>query len=228
VLDFTSSLYLGLRHASSSLRPWAQLTTGMPAALAEPPQAQTIAAELARLIGTERATLARSTLHAFWDLFGTQADEEMAIYVDANAYPIARWGAERAGARGALVRTFPHHDPSALWQRLHVERRPRGQLLALADGVCPTCGPAPVRDYLEVVREVGGQLVLDDTQALGILGHSPGPDTPYGRGGGGSLRWHQIGAADVIVVNSLAKGFGVPMTPFACDWSGWCVGSATV
>ena len=33
MLDFTSALYLGMRHAHETLRPWAQLTTGRPAAL---------------------------------------------------------------------------------------------------------------------------------------------------------------------------------------------------
>ena len=32
MLDFTSALYLGLRHGSGSLRPWSALTTGVPAA----------------------------------------------------------------------------------------------------------------------------------------------------------------------------------------------------
>jgi 8-amino-7-oxononanoate synthase len=33
LLDFTSALYLGLRHESRSLAAWRQLTTGGPAAL---------------------------------------------------------------------------------------------------------------------------------------------------------------------------------------------------
>ena len=36
MLDFTSSLYLGMRHASRDLRPWDSLTRGMPAALVPP------------------------------------------------------------------------------------------------------------------------------------------------------------------------------------------------
>jgi 8-amino-7-oxononanoate synthase len=70
VLNFTSALYLGLRHPSWSLRPWAQLTTGAPAALAPPPGARMVADMLAALQGCERAALAPSTLHLFWDLFG--------------------------------------------------------------------------------------------------------------------------------------------------------------
>ena len=37
--DFTSALYLGMRHAAQSLPAWAELTLGKPAAL-EPVQAK--------------------------------------------------------------------------------------------------------------------------------------------------------------------------------------------
>jgi len=90
------------------------------------------------------------------------------------------------------------------------------QPLVVADGFYPGCGgPAPIRAYLEVVRDYGGQLILDDTQALGIFGHSPGLDAPYGRGGGGSLRRSNVGGPDVLVVSSLAKGFGAPVAVLA-------------
>jgi 8-amino-7-oxononanoate synthase len=61
------------------------------------------------------------------------------------------------------------------------------------------------------VREFGGQLILDDTQAVGILGRAPRARAPYGEGGGGSLRRHEIASPDVFLVSSLGKGFGVPM-----------------
>ena len=69
MLDFTSALYLGLRHSHGALRPWAQLTTGRPAALEPAPEAVALAQDLAQFLGRERATLAPSTLHLFWDLF---------------------------------------------------------------------------------------------------------------------------------------------------------------
>ena len=43
MLDFTSSLYLGLHHPSRSLAPWGRLTTGVPAAMGEPPEAHQVA-----------------------------------------------------------------------------------------------------------------------------------------------------------------------------------------
>ena len=119
VVDFTSSGYLGLRHASDSLRPWAQLTSGVPAALAETAAARDLAASLAGVIGTEAAVLATSTLHAFWDLFVVRANmagraggRGIAVYLDAASYPISRWGQSvrhavefRAGRFRTMIRT---------------------------------------------------------------------------------------------------------------------------
>jgi len=54
-------------------------------------------------------------------------------------------------------------------------------------------------------------MIVDDTQALGIFGSSPGPDSPYGGGGGGMLRHFQIGGPAVMTICSLAKAFGTPV-----------------
>ena len=216
MLDFTSALYLGMRHASGSLRPWGQLTTGAPAALEAPPGAGNIAGRLAALIGCDRATLAPSTLHLFWDLFGMLSGDGITIYMDAGVYPIARWGIERATARGVPLHTFPHDDVSALRSLLRHNRNSPLRPVVVTDGFCPGCGVhAPIAAYLESVRAERGQLIIDDTQAVGIFGHSAGMDEPYGLGGGGSLRRWNIGDPDVIVIASLAKGFGVPMAVLA-------------
>jgi len=211
MLDFTSSLYLGFRHPSHTLRPWESLTTGAPAALAEAENSRAVARELARLQGCERGVLAPSTLHLFWDLFGILSRQQVAIYMDAGVYPIARWGVERAAGRGAPVQAFRHHDTSDL-HRMLKRRQPDRRPVIVTDGFCPACGQAtPVVEYLAAVRATGGLLVIDDTQALGILGHSPEHAAPYGRGGGGILRWSDAVGSDILIVSSLAKGFGVPI-----------------
>jgi 8-amino-7-oxononanoate synthase len=215
VLDFTSALYLGLRHPSKSLRPWRQFTTGAPAALVEPAAARQLGQALAGLVGSEAATLANSTLHLAWDFFGLLADEPVTIFMDAQSYPITQWGVQRAAMRGAAVRTFPHHDAAALGRALAVAppgRRP----VIVTDGFCPGCGRvAPLRKYLALAQSHGGLLIADDTQALGVLGHSPNEQEPYGRDGGGSMRWSGIGGPEVVVFSSLAKGFGVPTAVLA-------------
>jgi 8-amino-7-oxononanoate synthase len=218
VLDFTSSLYLGMTHPSSALRPWAGLTTGVPAALATPALAGAVAGELARLQGCAAATLARSTLHAFWDLIPMCAGPGTAIYVDAGAYPVARWATERAALRGIPVRTFPHFDAAALRQRLRGDAAAGLRPVVISDGVCPGCGrAAPAAAYLDAARRRGGLLVLDDSQALGLLGRAPGPGAPFGSGGGGSLRRSRIAAPEVVLVASMAKSLGVPMAVISGD-----------
>jgi 8-amino-7-oxononanoate synthase len=216
-LDFTSALYLGMRHESASLKPWSQLTTGKPAVLGESTGSEMVASQLANLLGCDQAVLASSTLHLFWDLLGILADERIAIFQDGGAYSVAQWGIERAAARGVPVYRFPHKDVSAL-QRLLA--RPAGgrRPVVVSDGMCTTCGCGmPIKVYYEAVRRAGGLLVIDDTQALGILGNKRDSGSPYGSGGGGSLRHQDVSGANIIVISSLAKGFGVPMAVLSGD-----------
>lgn len=216
MLDFTSALYLGLRHPSGSLRPWAQHRTGRPPALAIPASQVRVAQALAQLQGCEMATLSSSTLHLFWDLFCVLARGKVAIYMDAGTYAIAHWGVERAAACVVPVRHFPHHDTEALRQQLKQDARSGLQPLVVADGFYPGCDrPAPIAAYLEAAREYGGRLILDDTQALGIFGHSPGPDAPYGRGGGGSLRRSDVSGPRCAGDQFAGQGFGVPVAVLA-------------
>jgi len=243
VLDFTSALYLGLQHASRALRPWPQLTAGLPASLGSPALARTLAQQLARLQGCESATLAASTLHLAWDVFGMMSKDDVTIYMDAGVYPILRWGVERAASRGVPVRKFAHHDVKALRQCLWRDRFSRRRPVIATDGLCPECGKvAPLAEYLaclhQTTREVGlahdmfwsdqriyerksdfargtGYLILDDTQALGILGASPSRAAPFGKGGGGSLKWANLLSPNVLMISSLAKGFGAPLAVLA-------------
>jgi 8-amino-7-oxononanoate synthase len=206
VLDFTSALYLGLRHPSPSLLPWTGLTTGKPAALEPPPGSIAMARNFAALVGCERATPLVSTLHLFWDLFGWLARDRVRIYMDGGTYAIARWGVERVAARGVPVRTFAHHDVAGLRALLDGDLGAKDGAIVVADGFCPNCGrPAPLNEFLECVASRDGCVVLDDTQVLGLIGTQ----------GGGSLRWHGIRSPNVIVGSSLAKGFGAPIAMLA-------------
>lgn len=216
-VNFTSALYLGLLHEKRSLE-WNALTTGTPAALGR--TAATTGAEtaFAALVGCERALAMTSTLHVFMDLFaqiGAAARKATVLY-DAGVYPIARWGMERAEKRGTRVLPFRHHDPVALERRLERLGAGGGQPWVVCDGFCPGCArAAPLAAYSALIRRFGGRLVIDDTQAIGILGASPDASAPLGRGGGGSLRRWQLAGDDLILVASLAKGFGAPLAMVA-------------
>ncbi|WP_417912189.1 aminotransferase class I/II-fold pyridoxal phosphate-dependent enzyme [Candidatus Electronema sp. TJ] len=214
MLDFTSALYLGMRHPHSTLKPWRTLTTGRPAALEEPLGAAAAAQELAQLIGCESGALATSTLHVFWDIFEVLAQEQIALFIDSSSYPIARWGAERAAAKGVPLTIFPQHNPAALERSLLGCGRQRP--VVLTDGLDPATGRlSPLPDYLRLVQERGGWLIVDDTQALGILGRQSKNVAPYGSGGGGAAAWHGLRGPRLIVAASLAKGFGAPLAVLA-------------
>ena len=217
LLDFASSLYLGLRHESRSLERWDSLSSGRPAALHEPGEsaaADAVATELAALAGCAAGTLLSSTFHLFWDLLGVLSQEPIEIFMDAATYPIARWGAEHWAGRGVPLRPFLRHDASHLARLLARGgvRRP----LVLCDGVCPgSFSQPPLQAYAALAHRHRGWLVIDDTQALGVFGHSASMAAPYGRGGGGSLQRHGIAGSHVVVGASLAKGFGVPVALLA-------------
>jgi len=212
MLDFTSALYLGMRHPAAALTPWSSLTLGQPAALREPPGAQALAADLAALQGCEAACVLPSTLHLFWDLFGMLAAERLVILVDGGSYAIARWGAERAQALGLPLRLFPSGEMAALRRLAAAWGRQGRRPLILADGYVPGSEQVlPLAAYAALARQGGGYLLLDDTQVLGVAGAH----------GGGSARLHGLrGAYDkagghLIVGASLAKGFGVPLAVLA-------------
>ncbi|MDN2701313.1 aminotransferase class I/II-fold pyridoxal phosphate-dependent enzyme [Janthinobacterium sp. SUN100] len=212
MLDFTSALYLGMRHPAATLAPWNSLTQGQPAALQEPPGAQALAASLAALQGCEAACVLPSTLHLFWDLFGMLAAERLVILVDGGSYAIARWGAERAQALGLPLRMFPSGEMAVL-RRLAADWGRQGRRpLILADGYVPGSEQVlPLASYAALARQGGGYLLLDDTQVLGVAGTA----------GGGSARLHGLpggydkGGSHLIVGASLAKGFGVPLAVLA-------------
>jgi len=216
MLDFSSALYLGLRHPSRTLRPWVSLSSGRPAVLGTSPSAVEVARQLAALIGCESAVLLPSTLHLFWDVFGLLAQERIAIHMDEGVYAIARWGVERAAACGTPVRQFRHHSPAHLLIGVEENAKRGLRPVVVTDGFCPGCGESsPVPAYLDIARRHGGILVLDDTQALGVLGRSATTAAPFGTGGGGTLRHSNVSGSDILVGCSLAKGFGVPVAVLA-------------
>jgi 8-amino-7-oxononanoate synthase len=212
MLDFTSSLYLGFQHPSTSVPPWEALTLGRPAALQAPPGAAEVSAQLADLQGCEASTLLPSTLHLFFDLFGVLGRHDTTIYIEATTYAMASWGVQRGASTGTPVQTFPFGDAAELERRIARATSRRRRPLIVCDAVRPGSDrQPPLARYAALATRHGGLLVLDDTQGLGVLGHGD----PHGRagntGGGGSLRHHGLGGPRIIVGASLAKGFGVPM-----------------
>lgn len=203
MIDFSSALYLGLRHPAATLGAWPALTTGKPAALHEAPAARALAAQLAQLQRLPAATLLPSTLHLFLDLFAMLAGEPLVVLVDGGAYPVARRG---ACASGLPLRVFRRGDVDGAARLARAWGQAGRRPLILADGVCPGAPDLPpLLDYAALARDGRGYLLLDDTQALGVLGP----------GGAGSAALHGLGSDNLLVGASLAKAFGAPLAVLA-------------
>jgi 8-amino-7-oxononanoate synthase len=216
IFDFTSSLYLGMRHPSGALKPFRQLTVGVPAAFRSPPEAQQLAGSLARLMGCSAGILGTSTLHIFWDLFCILCRRQSAVLIVGEIYPIALWGVERAAALGVPIDRVAAHDPGRVSRRAQAWSSRGIRPIIVTDGIFfPEGGIAPLCSYSRAAAASGGLLVIDDTQGLGILGNHPTAISSYGRGGGGSFRFHGLSGPHLVGVCSLAKAFGVPVAVLA-------------
>jgi 8-amino-7-oxononanoate synthase len=216
VLDFTSSLYLGLRHPSHELGGWRSLTTGRPAALGEFTEAKPLSRRIAALTGASAAVAVTSALHGLVDVLEVVVRPGAALVgLDAASYALAQIAVERVSGQGTSVVSLTHFDPAGAEQL--AADHPGRRLVLVTDGFCPGCGRfAPVTDLLSIARRTGGVVVIDDTQALGIAGKDPSPIDPYGHGGGGTLQRLGVLESDgIVIVASLAKAFGAPLATIA-------------
>lgn len=215
--DFTSALYLGPKLLPPP-PPGLLLTTGRPAVLAEDARASAAAREVARRQGLEAGLLAPSTLHLFWDVFRLVPANGV-VLLEQRLYPVGQWGALRAQARGLPVVKFQAEDLPGLARLLHTYRQQGRTPWLVTDGWHPGRGPVPLARFAELLAPYpGAVLLVDDTQAFGVLGARPGSARLLGQGGGGSLAWAGLDprhGPEILTITSLAKGLGVPVAVLA-------------
>lgn len=138
-----------------------------------------------------------STLHGFLDLWPSVLDAGTVVLVDEVAYPVGRVALRAVGAEPVVVRHFDPGHVAAVVGGLS----PGTSTALLVDGLCPGCGRRAPRQALARALGGNGTVVVDDTQALGLIG----PTTPVR---------HLPGAAEVVVA-AASKGFGVPVAVVA-------------
>lgn len=209
--DFTSALYLNFKHPTHQLNPWKSFTTGKPSVLFEPQIAQQLGKKIANLQGLENGTLGASTLHLFLDFFDFLAKREPIIFKDQYLYAVGEWGLNQAKAKKVPVLPFSGTNIQALKILIKKNLKSFQLPVIVSDGWCLQCGkPAPLNAYLKLLSPYNGLLIIDDTQALGILGKFSTEQMPYGTGGGGVLPYLNIRGKNIVSISSLAKAFGVP------------------
>ena len=216
MVDFTSALYLGHSPLSIPFPQHLSVTTGKPAALYEPCLHQLVAREVARKQGLERGILAPSTLHVFWDIVSLLNPSNV-VLIDKGMYPLGRWGAMRALFKKVPVVTFETNRLEQLGRLVYTYQQQNRIPWIVTDGWhMARAQPAPLAQYLEILKSCRESILLvDDTQAFGILGQRERVGLPYGRGGGGCIPYLGLQSPKLLTVTSLAKGLGVPVAVLA-------------
>jgi 8-amino-7-oxononanoate synthase len=203
-LDFTSALFLGMRHDHRSLPGWTSLTTGVPAAWREPSTSRLLGSTIARAQGIESAFVARSALHALTDAMTVLPRAGDIVAIDEAVYPIAATASLIAKGRGVTVRRYPHHRPAA--PTANSTRR----VIYVTDGWCQGCNrPAPLGQLQALAQRGNGIVVVDDSLACGVLGKRCDADS-FGDGTG-SPRWMGLDHDRLLWIASLAKGYGAAL-----------------
>lgn len=215
MLDFTSSLYLNIKHSSEELQSWSQLTTGVPAALYESVQNKNLANCIARMQGMEAGIIAPSTLHLYTDLYDLLSNKKITLFIDEKIYPVSKYGIEKLIINNIPVYCFKHGDANHLYKLVKDKLQNHTTPIVFTDGYCPQCGKAlPLKDYSLIMQQYAGNIIVDDTQAFGIFGKRK-DEFAYGYDGSGILQWLNITDENIITITSLAKTFGVPAAAIA-------------
>lgn len=209
--DLTSALFLG---PAPRVVLAGSLASGRPPLLDEPSGPRLAARALARANGAEDGLLSRTSFHGLLDAIEAAGSPSSTVLVDEHVYPVARWAAAAAARvpwrdRKDGIMSYRHLDAADALRCAHAAP---GPVVVVTDGLCGSClRPAPLAALAAVARTTTGWLVVDDTLAAGVLGRRTPGVGPLGAGGAGTAAFVGAPADDLVVVSSLAKGYGVPL-----------------
>lgn len=131
------------------------------------------------------------------------------LLLDADSHASLYDGARLGHAQ---VTRFRHNDPDDLRRRLRLLSSQPGEKLIVAEGIYSMLGDtAPLREFVEVKREAGAWLLVDEAHSLGVLG-----------GNGRGLAEAEGVEADVdFVVGTFSKSLGAIGGFLASDHEGF-------
>jgi 8-amino-7-oxononanoate synthase len=141
--------------------------------------------------GAERSLYFSSGYLANLGVLATLAEPDDILFCDSLNHASLIDGARLSRARKVI---FPHNDVDAL-ERLLREETCDGQKFVVVESLFSMDGDfAPLAHYLELCRETGAQLIVDEAHAVGIYG-------PRGIG--------LLDAEGIITINTAGKAMGV-------------------
>ena len=124
--------------------------------------------ELADTFGMRSAIVFTTGYQANLGIISTLVERGDAIVMDADSHASIYDGAKMSGAD---VHRFKHNDAADLGKRVRRLQSKVNNLLIITEGIFSMLGDrAPIRDIVEVKREFGAYLMIDEAHSFGILG----------------------------------------------------------
>jgi len=125
-------------------------------------------AAMARFYGRKHAMTFTTGYQANLGLLSTLVGRGDHLLLDADSHASLYDGARLGHAE---VIRFRHNDPDDLRKRLARLKGSPGKQLIVAEGIYSMLGDtAPLREFVEVKREMGAYLLVDEAHSLGVLG----------------------------------------------------------
>ncbi|MFC7736725.1 aminotransferase class I/II-fold pyridoxal phosphate-dependent enzyme [Roseomonas sp. GCM10028921] len=216
VLLLGTNNYLGLtfdpdciEDAAEAVRSLGTGTTGSRIANGTYGGHAALEARLARFLGRRSAMVFTTGYQANLGALAALAGRGDHLLLDADSHASIYDGARLGGAQ---VTRFRHNDPDDLRRRLrHLSSQP-GEKLIVAEGIYSMLGDtAPLREIVEVKREAGAWLLVDEAHSLGVLGEA----------GRGLAEAEGVEAEVDFVVGTFSKSLGAIGGFLASDLDGF-------
>jgi 8-amino-7-oxononanoate synthase len=140
------------------------------------------------------------------------------IFLDSRAHRTIYDGCVYARARGATVRRFRTGDVEQLADLLRADPGRRTRLVCM-DGVNSMTGnPPDLPAIVELCRQHGALLYLDDAHGFGVIGERrPDESSPYGARGNAVVRHYGETYDGIVLVGGCSKAYSAMLAFVACD-----------
>jgi 8-amino-7-oxononanoate synthase len=125
---------------------------------------------LARFLNRRHCIVFTTGFQANLAMIAGLAGPQDTIFIDADSHASIYDGCTLSQAR---VIRFRHNDPDNLARKLARHDPGEGGRLVILEGIYSMFGDrAPLREFIEVKREYGFQLLLDEAHSFGVLGEN--------------------------------------------------------
>lgn len=124
--------------------------------------------DLAAFFGRKHAMMFTTGYQANLGIIATLAGRDDHLVIDADSHACIY---DACKLTPAPVTRFKHNDPDDLRTRLRRLKNKGGNIIVVTEGIFSMLGDkAPLKEIVEVTKEYGAYLIVDEAHSMGVLG----------------------------------------------------------